>query len=886
MSPQSSPDLATDAPTAAASRLALAGAFAAEPGPAPASPPSDDVAALARRAAEAATAEAQLELAIGDAGSAAAARLTRGYRAEADVYDELVDADGRIRPHWLPLLSGMAGLGEAGLAARFGAADRYLRESGVVYRVYGEEDGERPWPLTHMPLVLDAADWRTLAEGIVQRAELFEALLADLYGEARLVTEGVVPAALVAGSPEFLRPLVGAKPPGGRYLQIYAADVSRAPDGRWWVLADRTQAPSGAGYVIQNRIAVSRGLRDLYEAMDVARMTGFFQALRAGLGRLTGREDPRVALLTPGPWNETYFEHAYLARSLGFLLVEGGDLAVAGDHIALRTIEGPEPVDAILRRIDADFADPLELNGASHLGVPGLVEAVRKGRIVVANALGTGLVEAPGFVGYLPALARRLLGEDLKLPNVASWWCGEPVAREAVLADLAGKAIVPAFGRSLPGMLDSTGVDGRSLNAAERARLADRIMSRGVDFVGQEPIRLATTPVMEQGRLVPRPYALRVFAAHGPDGWHVMAGGLCRISARRDARALSMQRGGRSADVWVLGRAGLGAAAIRSDVALVPDPEHIEIRRQTGPLPSRAADNLFWFGRYLERAEATLRLVRGLEGTSDDGALEPRAALREDIAEVLALCGATPFGIADARRAAALAIAGRSGSSLPTLVSAARRNAATLRDRLSPDAWRALVQLARRVSAATPERIVDDVFEIAETELRAVSSIVGLGHETMNRVEGWRFLDLGWRIERAIAVTRLARRFGAGSPEALDLLLELVDARISYRARYIAGIARRPVLDLVLLDAAHPRSVAFQVERVVDHLEHLASRREGSPRDTAARLARKLAVELESAEPGAFDADRLGVVERALMEISDAVTARYFGPPAAPEDEA
>lgn len=826
----------------------------------------------------------QLELGIGwDAPvDPALARLMHGYRADPGVYDELVDVDGTPRPVWRPFIAGMAALGPDGIAARFAAADRYLRESGVVYRVYGEADGERPWPLTHVPLILEREAWQSLADGIVQRAELFEALLGDLYGEARLVGEGLVPAALIAGNPEFLRPLVGVTPAGGRHLQVYAADVTRAPDGRWWVLSDRTQAPSGAGYVIQNRIAISRGLRDLFEANKVSRMTGFFQALRSGLGRATGREDPRIALLTPGPWNETYFEHAYLARSLGFMLVEGGDLAVAGDRIALRTIEGTEPVDAILRRVDGDFADPLELNGTSHLGVPGLVEAVRNGRIVVGNALGSGLVEAPGLTGYLPVLARRLLGEDLKLPNVASWWCGEPAARDAVLADLDARAIVPAFGRSIPGVLDSTGVDGRGFTAAERARLAERIRQRGMDFVAQEPIRLATTPVYEGGRLVPKPYALRVFAARGPEGWIVMSGGLCRISPRKDARALSMQRGGRSADVWVLG-SGIGPS---QQPVLVPEPEQIEIRRQTGPLPSRAADNLFWFGRYLERAEATLRLVRGLEGTSDDGAIEPRVAVGEDIVRLLSLWGATPYGIADPRLAAAEAIGGPHPSALPALIGAARRAAAALRDRLSPDAWRALVQLARRIAGAAPERIRDDVFEIAETELRSVSSIVGLAHETMNRVEGWRFLDLGWRIERAIALVRFARQLGDGSPEALDLLLELVDARISYRARYIAGIARRPVLDLVVLDAAHPRSVAFQVDRILEHLEHLAHRRDGAPRDLAEKLARKLAIDFESADPASFDDARLSGIEKLLMDVSDAVTARYFGPPTVAEEGA
>lgn len=819
----------------------------------------------------------------------AVAGLLAGYRPEPGLHDELLGTDGRPRAPWLPVLAALGGLGPAEVRRRFDVADRHLADAGVVYRVYGDPAGaERPWPLAHLPLVLSEADWADLAAGVRQRAELLEAVLRDLYGEARLVSDGLLPAALVAGNREFLRPLAGVVPPGGRFLHVYAADVSRGPDGRWWVLSDKTQAPSGAGYAIENRIAIgARAMPDLFRALNVERLTEFYQALRAGLAQATGRTDPKIALLSPGPANETYFEHAYLARALGFLLVEGGDLTVSGGAVHLRTVDGPIRADVILRRLDADFADPLELNAASRIGVPGLVDVVRRGGVVMANALGAGLVEAPALLAFLPVLARRLLGEDLRLPNLATWWCGEAGARDAVLARFAATAIVPAFGRSLPGVLDSQGLIGATLTAEERRRLTAAIERRGIDFVGQEPVRLGTTPVFEAGRLQPRPFALRIFAVAGPNGWTVMPGGLCRISDKPDARSLSMQRGGRSADTWVIAERPVTAAL------LIPEPEEVEARRDTGALPSRAADNLFWLGRYLERAEATLRLVRGLAGqTSDDGpdgAGEPSA---RRMADVLVAWGAAPFGLDEPERVAQEALWGRSVGAVPQIVQEARRTASVVRDRLSPDAWRTLAGLARRFAPTAPpaasaeagtEGHPDDLFDTADRGLRTIAAFVGLTREAMYRPGGWRFLDMGLRLERAIAVARFARRLteAPATADHLARLLDLTDSQVLYRARYIAGPAPRPILDLVVLDDAHPRSVAFQVTRLVDHLRQLdgAGRRAGGTAGPGQveSSAVTLAAQLAAAEPGRLDPAAILAIETRLMAVSDAITRRYFG---------
>src|SRR5499433_1375353 len=461
--------------------------------------------------------------------------LLSGYRPLPGIFDEMVDRDGRVRAHWQPLLAMLAGLGPKELSRRFAAADRHLRDSGVFYRVY--EDG---------------AEWQALKAGLVQRAQLLEAVLADAYGPANLVREGRLPAVVIAGNPEFLRPLVGVAPAGGAHLRLYAVDVGRSPDGHWWVLGDRTQAPSGAGYALENRLALSRAMPEVYRGLKVERLAPFFQAFQAELSTLNRQDDSRVCVLTPGPMNETYFEHAYLARYLGFLLVEGEDLTVRDDGVFIRTVSGLKRAEVLVRRLDADFADPLELNARSRLGVPGLVQAVRDGTVVIANALGSGVVEARALLSFLPALAPTVLDSDLALPNVATWWLGQPRARDEIIDRLDEMVIASAFLGELPGHGERREVLGAMLEPEERMRILEEIAHRGIDFVAKEAVTLSTTPVWHKGRLEPRPFTLRLFLARTSDGWRVMPGGFVRVADDIDARAVSLQRGGSTGDAWVL----------------------------------------------------------------------------------------------------------------------------------------------------------------------------------------------------------------------------------------------------------------------------------------------------------------------------------------------
>ncbi|CAN7330427.1 circularly permuted type 2 ATP-grasp protein [Bosea sp. LjRoot9] len=829
--------------------------------------------------------------------------LLAGYRPLAGAYDEFMAQDGSIRPHWEPFLTEWSALSQDELNQRFGLADRHVHDTGVSYRVHGDIDerdpqaGERAWPLSHVPLVMTGAEWQTIAAGVAQRAQLLASLLDDIYGPGEMVAKGLLPAAVVTGSPDYLRPLHGA--PDGGSLQLYAADLGRGPDGRWWVLGDRAQAPSGAGYALENRLALARAFPDLFRTMNIERLATFFQGFRAGLVAKSRRVEPRICLLTPGPLNESYFEQAYLARYLGFLLVEGGDLMMRDGRIHVRTIAGPKRADVIWRRIDGDFSDPLELNARSALGVAGLVQAVRQGHVHVANGLGSGVVEARALMGFLPKLGKQLLGEEMILPNVATWWCGQPRERAAVLDRLDEMSIAPAF-RSAGSGLDSDPILAGELPAAERAALRARIEARGMDYVGQEVVRLSTMPVFQNGRLQPHPVTLRVFAAATPDGWKVMPGGFCRISDEPDARAVSMRSGVRSSDVWVTSDTPV------EQVSLLPTGDRIAIRRVVGTLPSRAADNLFWLGRYLERTEATLRLVRALLGRLIDA--DTTNPARPDtvrrLANLLVAWGAAPAAkAATAKGSAARNLAAAKGS--PVLAQAtsalydaaeygsaranvgeARRTASVIRERLSIDAWRLFGDLQRQLTLEPGRQPSEgEVYEVADRALKTLAAFSGLSQENMVRGAGWRFLDIGRRLERGIATCRFARHFAetTAQSDGLDALLDLTDSQITYRSRYMLGASLQPVLDLVMLDPYNPRSVAFQVDRLDIEIAHLPSLMEDGMLEAPRRLVLKLAAECRTSEASRLDRTSILLFEQLLMGLSSAIADRYFLQNSGPE---
>ena len=807
------------------------------------------------------------------------ARWTSAYRPHQGVPDELMDADGRPKGAWPRFLDQLGGMDEVEIGARFISAVRRIRDTGISYRIYGDKR-EHAWPLGSLPLVLEQADWETLSAGIVERAELMETILADLYGPERLVAEGLLPAAVVAGSPEFMRPLVGVTPPGGRFLKLYAADVTRGPDGRWRVLADRTQSPSGPGYALENRLVLTRAFPDLHADLQVERLASFFQAFRDGLAVGAQRSDPRICLLTSGVFSSTYVEQAALARYLGLLLVEGDDLVMQDGALHIRTVSGLKRADVLWRRIDSDYLDPLELNPASRLGVPGLVEALRNGNLVVGNMPGSGILESGALAAYLPGIAQHFLGRGLKLDGPKTWWCGDPQALAGIRDSLDGLSLRPVATPPKGAVRDAI-LAPHALDAA-RDRLGAALRDRPFDYVAQETMPLATMPGWESTggslRLVPRPFVLRVFAAATPEGWRVMPGGFCRISERPDVEPLEMRAGIKSADVWILSRDPVEAVSL-----IQTGPARV--RRIAGHLPSRAADNLFWFGRYVERAEAVIRLVLAHLGNVGSGVIADRAgdakaptALR--IRALLDEWGAIAAPDLPTAALAQQALGGQEtyGSALRHSLSA-RINAATLRERLSGEAWRALADLKEvleiEAGRALPEA---HLLGLAERALSHIAALSGLAQENMNRTTGWHFVDLGRRIERAINTLTFATRFAGDGATAEDLgvMLSLCDSHVSFGARYLQGVALDPVRDMVLLDPFNPRSVAFQLEAITRHLGQLPVLRADGLPEPHQRIAARLAAEFATGEAAEFDGAALMRLENEVEGLADAVATRYF----------
>ncbi|MGH8726350.1 MAG: circularly permuted type 2 ATP-grasp protein, partial [Burkholderiales bacterium] len=526
--------------------------------------------------------------------------LLADYPLTAERYDEMFAAPLEPRAHWKPVLDRLAAEPAERMRVRLQAVQRQVRENGVTYNVYADPQGaDRPWELDLLPLIIPQQEWAAIEAAIAQRATLLNRILVDVYGEQRLVKEGLLPPALVHGHAGFLRPCHGARAPGGVMLHLYAADLARSPDGRWWAIDDRTQAPSGAGYALENRIVISRAFPELFNDLKVQRLASFFATLRDSLAHWAPQGEngsQLTVLLTPGPFNETYFEHAYISRYLGLPLVEGSDLTVREGCVWLKTLSGLKRVHAILRRLDDDYCDPLELRSNSALGIPGLVDAMRRGNVLVANALGSNLLESSALLGYLPSLAEKLLGEPLKMPSVATWWCGEPAALEDVVAKLDRLVIKSAFPQ-----LRVEPMFGEDLDERGRKRVLGMLRSRPNDYVAQEIVQLAQAPVWDRAhpRLLARAIGLRVFACASPNGYVVMPGGLTRV-ASADARVISMQRGGSSKDTWVLSAGPVNTFSL--------------LRREIGPqelvragtnLSSRVVENLYWFGRYCERCDAT-----------------------------------------------------------------------------------------------------------------------------------------------------------------------------------------------------------------------------------------------------------------------------------------
>ncbi len=798
-------------------------------------------------------------------------------------YHEIFAADGKVRPHWQVFASSLRRLSPAQMQQRVDLVTRQVQENGITYNIYGDSQGpDRAWRVGAVPNLIPAEEWQSIAAGVAQRASLLDRILADLYGEQQLLRQGLLPPELVFGHNNFLWPCVGVRPVGGTWLHVYGVDLARAADGRWWVMADRTQAPSGAGYALENRQVVARAFPTLYRELGVQTLAGYFQALMQTLRSQapSNGEPPLIVLLTPGRYNETYFEHVYLARHLGIPLVEGHDLSVRQPHVYLKTLQGLKRVHAILRRLDDDYCDPLELRSDSALGIPGLLSVVRAGNVLVANALGTGVLESPGLLGFLPKACEHLLGESLQLPSVATWWCGEPPVMEAALERLEELVIKPAFPSQNFGP-----VFGRDLDSKEMAALRQRIRQRPYAYLAQERMQLAQAPVWhpDQQRFVSHATGIRVYAVATAQGYAVLPGGLTRVAGSAHDDVVSMQRGGTSKDTWVC-----FSDSQRSEI---PSSRHIGVRdlqRHDPYLPSRVAENMFWLGRYTERCDHQSRLIR--------------SALDRHLEADPAQAGGMLLALYHGRRTCLFddqddilqcLLGGLHGDGehvdLRQTLRALMAAAAEVRSRLSQENWNVIVTLEHEATELQPENPDPGAaLGFLDRLLMSLSALAGFALDDMTQDQSWRFLMLGRRIERlqhlCTLIVNTLEAPGAQNQVSLDWLLEMADSRITYRSRYLSAPQLIPVLDLLLLDPGNPHSVCFQLRQIIHMLDSMSSR-DRMPLE-------RLSGQLHTLDLGVIESDlrsrerleqSLGTLARLLesinqaaYQLADGISLQYF----------
>ena len=807
--------------------------------------------------------------------------------AAAGHFDELrgslagAAATGSLAPAWQTFMRFTQGPQDLNLRREH--LQRLIRDNGVTYNVYADADGpQRPWSIDLFPMLIEAADWAQIESGVRQRAQLLEAIMADVYGAQRLTRQALLPEALVRGHPGYLRQLHGMAPALGSHLQIAAFDLARSPEGRWWVVSQRTQAPSGLGYLLENRNSIALQFPQAFEAMAVRSLAASYKALidgmRAACPDLDGGPK-RIVLLTPGPFNETYFEHAYLARYLGLSLVEGHDLLVRDERLYLKTIAGLEPVHGVLKRLDDEFLDPLELRADSSLGVPGLLQVLRAGHVLIANTPGSAFLESPALLGFLPALSQALLGQSLQLPSLATWWCGEQAAMQAMLPQLQDCVIKPSHGH------------GSSVIAGElpRKRLdewAGRIMRAGEDYTVQAYMPLSQTPIWHQGAIALRSALLRVFAlSDGRGAWHVLPGGLARLAGRSQNIA-SMQHGGSSADVWVLGS---GAAA--PQVKVEPPLASAALSRQNA-ISSRSAENLFWLGRYTERAENAVRLAQlSLQCLNSEDQYAP--ALLSWLSQVavdnaLVLPSVPPAG--QSRRVFERALMANladttQAASVGFTLQALKNAAAGVRERLSQGQWQTIVQteqdFAQRCTQAVGSRqrdlpgpgySVSETLRALEATSQMLAAITGAQSDRMMRDDGWRLLTIGRHIERlGTLASALAQGLSSGAVHeggGYRALLALFDSTITFHSRFQQRRDLSALLDLLVLDTDNPRSLAWVVQRLGRQVRQLPAQHD----ELAQAMEASALWALAAAEPIALER-QLPALTQALLGLAQSAWA-------------
>jgi len=817
------------------------------------------------------------------------ARMIDQYHPTSVGYPEMMMPDGSVRPHWLPMLNQLEAYGTESISSRWQRAQRVIRQNGITYNTFGDPaELNRPWELDPIPLIISPDEWDAVSKGLIQRAQLLNELLSDLYGDQQLLKKSILPAELIYANPSFHRACCQIAPRNRLHIDILAVDLVRTPNGEWQILKDLTQAPSGAGYALENRLVMSRTFPTMYRDSRVERLASFFSDMRDRLAALSPRpgRTPRIVILTPGPASESFFEHAYLARYLGYQLVQANDLTVRDNKVFLKTLGGLRQVDVILRRQDDFDCDPLEFGAGSQNGIPGLVQSAVAGEVVIANALGSGLAETPAMLPFLPLVSRHLLGEELELNSVPTLWCGQPAERQQIIDNLDSWVIKHAF----PGSHEHA-VFPAQLSKEDRVRLIERIEADPKSFIAQENTALSIAPCWLEGMMRPRHMMLRAFVTATHDGWRVMPGGLVRTSGQADSTVVAMEKGGGSKDAWVIARNEVARISLlpREGSELVPT-------RTDETLSSRVADNLFWLGRYIQRAELHSRMLRTIlrrltEETLPDGTPELPELIRAlsimteqkpakaVIESPIQNMDATIQYICD------IIYKPEHPNNLFQALQQACRIGTMVRDRISIDTWRILDRLDHQLHRSSL-----DMPSMLDELLMILSAFSGLGYESMTHGYGWHFMDMGFRMERAtmnaIIMRELLSHPDRYEEPVLDALLETCSSSITYRTRYQTSPKIVPLLDLLLVDSSNPRGIAFQLELINEHIRALSNLPRGGqiPEQIFATDLLRLVEHLDLSKASEVDEDGdrfmlnclLNDIINRIQELSNLVTERYL----------
>jgi uncharacterized circularly permuted ATP-grasp superfamily protein/uncharacterized alpha-E superfamily protein len=810
-----------------------------------------------------------------------------GYRRATSEYDELTSDERTIRPHWRGFVRAFHQYRAEDLAHRAGLIDRLIQDNGVTFNAFaGEKQPQRPWRLDQIPLVLAQDEWRRLEEGLAQRAWLLENLLHDIYGPQHLLREGLLPPETVLAHPGFFRPFHGLHPYEMPSLVLYGVELARAPDGGWFIMADRTNAPEGPGFTIENRIVLSRTNPHLMQQVHIQRLAPFFGRLQNTLRKLAIRpaEDPQIVLLTPGPTSRHYFEDVYLARYLGTTVVESGDLAVRDERVFLKTLAGLVPVDVIFSRTPENLLDALELDGR---GVPGLLQSIRSRQVVVANTPGSGLVESPVFMAFLPELARRLLNQDLLLPSIPTWWCGKEDHRKYVFDHLTDLVIKPSFQAS-----GGEEIFGDRLYGDEVARLRARIEARPYAFIAQEKIRRSRAPVWDEGKVRAGHLAVRAFLAKDEGRYILLPGGLVRFAPTADPMELSIAAGEGSKDLWV------PADEVEAGAPLEVGDHPVKLRRTSALFPSRVADDLYWLGHYMDRVDYLSRVLRAalerlaaesetsspelpvfVRVLADQGLIEPGFVVSGLDSQLPDLADALPQAVRDTTEVRGLAYA----------TSEMLRLATQVRDRLSPDVWTKLHQTGTAFLSGLrgPANDVADTLDEVNFMIMELAAASGLIHDGTIRGPAWRFFDMGRRVERARNVIHLVLCIlhpeQVREKAVFKAIIELLDCRMTYRLRYMDNVQQNGVLDLAITDETNPRSIVFQIEALAEHVEALPKDGTTPLSTEEKRIVLGMVHGVHSIDGDVLASDEVTTLQEALTQLDaqlanlvDALTRKYL----------